>query len=236
MRAKLKCPNCGAEFGAMTLRCDHCEITFIRCDGCGRLQPEWVSICAYCNSPVHGGISVDSGQKRAIEVDEVTAHAVPSSGRKPRKPTMHERLHRLDTQAREKIEAEKPRPKPPRVNAPGPFLEDKADPSITTKRAHHVTHDFDPQVAQEELQEEERKRMRRWRATERLNPNWFYRQSAVPAMLVLLGLMWAYGDIRYSARSYGEPSVADFFPHILIGVGLLWMVVLALIDRIRLIR
>jgi hypothetical protein len=236
MSAELKCPNCGTELNPMTLRCDHCEITFVRCEGCGRFQPEWVSICAYCNSPVHGGISVDSGQKRAIEVDDETAHTVPTAVRKPRKPTMHERLHRLDTQARGKIEAGKSRPKPPLRNTPVPFLEEKADPSITTKRAHHVTHDFDPQVAQDELQKEERKRMRRWRATERLNPNWFYRQSAVPAMLVLLGLMWAYGDFRYSARSYVEPDITDFIPHMLIGVGILWMVLLAFIDRIRLIK
>lgn len=236
MSAELKCPNCGTELDPMMLRCGHCEITFIRCEGCGRLQPKWVSICAYCGSPVHGGISVDAGGKRAIEVDDETAHTVPTPVRKPRKPTMHERLHRLDTQAREKIRAEKPQMKPPRRQIPFPLVENEAVPSITTKRAHHVTHDFDPQVAQEELQEEERKRMKRWRATERLNPNWFYKQSAVPAMLVLLGLMWTYGDVRYSARAYGGPDITDFMPYILIGVGILWIIVLTFIDRVRPIR
>jgi len=236
VRTELKCPNCGTELGAATLRCEHCEITFVRCEGCGRLQPEWVSICAYCGSPVHGGISVDAGKKRAIEVDDESAQAVPSPLSKPRKPTIRERLHRLDTKAREKIRAKMPHTKPPRRQITGPLTGDEPVPSITTKRARHVTHDFDPLVAQEELRKEEQKRMKRWRETERLNPNWFYKQSAVPAMLVLLGLMWAYGSLRYSARSYGEPDITCYIPHILIGVGFLWIVILALIDRIRPIR
>jgi|GEM_PF-2959332 len=236
MSPELKCPNCGINLDPATLHCAHCEITFIRCDGCGRLQPEWVSICAYCGSPVHGGISVDAGVKRAIEVDGETERSAPTPARKPRRPTMHERLHRLDTQAREKIRAEKSPVKPSHRQIPAPLIEDDADPSITKKRAHHVTHDFDPAIAQEELKKEEQKRMRRWRATERLNPNWFYKQSAAPAMLVLFGLMWAYGELRYSARTYAEPGIADFIPHMLIGAGILWMILLAFIDRIRLIK
>jgi hypothetical protein len=185
---------------------------------------------------VHGGISVDAGRKRAIEVDDEAARPAPTPVRKPRQPTMHERLHRLDTQAQEKIRAEKSPVKPSRRQIPVPLVEDEAAPSITTKRAHHVTHDFDPAIAQKELQKEERKRMKRWRATERLNPNWFYKQSAAPAMLVLLGLMWAYGELRYSGRAYGDPDITDFIPHILIGVGILWIFLLVFIDRIRLIK
>lgn len=231
-----KCPNCGEELNATTLQCKLCEIAFIKCDGCDRLQPNWVSICSYCGSPVHGGISADSGGMRAIEVDDEAARPAPTPVRTPRQPTMHERLHRLDTKTREKIGAEKPRMKPSRPQIPIPPPENEAVPSITTKRAHHVTHDFDPLIAQEELLAEERERMKRWRATERLNPNWFYKQSAVPAVLVLLGLMWIYGDIRYSARTYGELSLSDFMPYILIGAGIVWMVILALIDRMRPIR
>jgi hypothetical protein len=236
MSSEEKCPNCNARLDAATLHCGYCQITFLKCSGCGRLQPEWVSICTYCNSAVHGGMAAGRKGTRAIEIGGEVARKSPPVEPRPKKPTTFERLRRLDTQARGEIRAAKLQSKAPAARPAIPAPNDEADPSIAARRAHHVTHDFDPKAAEEELHEEERQRMQRWRKSERLNPNWFYKQSAVPTFLVFLGLIWAYGSCRYSARSYGSADLADFIPHILVGAGLLWIALLAIIDRIRPIR